>query len=261
MNTKFSLIRDSYKMELFEVNITKEQLKLIPKTERIFFILLTHMANILYTLRKLTLFCATGREESSKIVRRAENSQALLMVRLTAGYLWEGWKLLDINYFGSCISKDYDNLLSDDAKKYLNDMKLYFRNKNNVNTIRNKFAFHLLQKTPELISELIERDATEKYSLYFNENAGLCFYELPDTLINHAIFRLVKGETDWECLENLEKEIGDTTQKYLAFANDFVSQLYKKYLLSLNLQKIDLQEPPKMDEIVIPYFVLKPEKK
>ena len=248
-------------MELFEVNITKEQLKSIPEKERVFFILLTHIVNILYTLRKLTLFCAAGREESNKIVRRAENSQALLMVRLTAGYLWEGWRLLDINYFGSCISKDYDNLLSDDAKKCLDDMKRYFRNKNNAYTIRNKYAFHLLQKIPDFISGLIEKDNTKKHSLYFNQHAGLCFYELPDTLINREIFRLVKGTTDRECLENLEKEIGDTTQKYLVFANQFVLQFYKKYLQDLNPMKIDIPEPPKIYEISIPYFTAKTDEK
>jgi len=248
-------------MELFEVNVTKEQLKSIPETEQIFFILLTHMANILYTLRKLTLFCAATREESNKIARRAENSQTLFMVRLTAGYLWEGWKLLDKNYFGLCISKDYDNLLSDDANKCIKDMKRYFRNENNVKTIRNNFAFHIFQETPELISKFIEKETTEKYSLYFNEYAGLCFYELPDTLINNAILRLVKGETDWERLENLEKEVGGTAHKYLVFANEFVSQFGKKYLLSLNPHKIDIPEPPKMDEIKIPYFVLQNEKK
>lgn len=248
-------------MELFEVNITKEQLKSIPEKERVFFILLSHIVNILYTLRKLTLFCAAGREESNKIVRRAENSQALLMVRLTAGYLWEGWRLLDINYFGSCISKDYDNLLSDDAKKCLRDMKRYFRIKNNVKTIRNNFAFHHFQETPELISKFIEKETAGKYSLYFNEYAGLCFYELPDTIINNAILRLVKGETDWERLENLDKEIGDTAQKYLVFANKFVSHFYKKYFPSLNPQKIDIPEPPKIYEISIPCFTAKTDEK
>lgn len=248
-------------MELFKGNITKEQLLSIPKAERTFFVLLTHLANILYTLRKLTVFCAAGREESNEIVRRAQNAQALLMVRLTVGYLWEGWRLLQTNYFGSCLSKDYDRDLSNAAKKCLDDIKRYFSWKCNVEVIRNKFAFHLLQESPEEISGLIEKDNTEQYSLYFSKHAGLCFYELSDTLINNAILSLVDGDTDFERLQNLEEEVGDIVKKYLDFVNEFVSQFGKKYLLELDYKKIELPDPPAMDKVVIPYFVSKPKQK
>jgi len=248
-------------MELFKSNITKEQLLSIPETERTFFVLLTHLANILYTLRKLTVFCAAGREESNEIVRRAQNAQALLMVRLTAGYLWEGWRLLQTNYFGSCLSKDYDRDLSDDAKKCLDDIKRYFSRKCNVKTIRDKFAFHLLQKSPEEISELIEEDHTGQYSLYFSVYAGLCFYELPDTLINNTVLSLVKGDTPFERLKNLEKEVSEVVEKYLHFVNEFILQFGKKYLLKLNYEKVQLPDPPAIDEVVIPYFVPELEQK
>jgi len=249
-------------MELFKGNITKEQLLSIPKAERTFFVLLTHLANILYTLRKLTVFCAAGREESNEIVRRAQNAQALLMVRLTAGYLWEGWRLLQANYFGSCLSREYDKVLSNAAKKCLDDIKRYFSQKKcNVKTIRNKFAFHLLQESPGEISELIEQDNTGQYSLYFNKHAGLCFYELPDTLINNAIFSLMKGDATFERLEDLEKEVREIVKKYLYFVNEFVLQFGKKYLIKLDYKKIKLPDPPAMDEVVIPYFVSEPKQK
>ena len=119
-------------MELFKATITKEQLLLIPKSERTFFVLLTHLSNTLLTLQKLTVFCAAGKEESNKIVRRAQNSQALLMARLAAGYLWEGWLLLQTNYFGSCLSKEYDKALPADAKSSLAFMKRYFNGKSKI---------------------------------------------------------------------------------------------------------------------------------
>ena len=243
-------------MELFKGNITKKQLLSIPEPERTFFVLLTHLANILYTLQKLTVFCASGREEDSELIRRAMNSQALLMVRLTAGYLWEGWLLLDKKYFSSCLSKEYDKVLSSDARECLGYIKRYFSRKCNVEVIRNEFSFHLLQeKSPKEISGLIEKDNTEQYSLYFSEHAGLCFYELPDTLINNAILSLVEGDTVFERLQKLEKEIGDVVKNYLDFVNEFICQFGKRYLLKLGYEKVQLPDLPATSDVVIPYFI------
>ena len=242
-------------MELFKGTIAKEQLLSIPKSEQTFFILLTHLSNALFTLQKLTVFCAASKKESNEIVRRARNSQALLMTRLTAGYLWEGWLLLQTNYFGSCLSKEYGKVLSTDAKSSLDYLKRYFNGESKIEEIRH-LAFHLLQKSPEEISKAIDNlEDKEQMSLYFSKHAGLCFYELSDTIINNTVLSLVKGDTVLGRLENLEKEVREVVKKYLLFVNEFVLQFGKKYLLELNYESIQLPEPPAIDDVVIPYFL------
>ncbi|GAH92434.1 unnamed protein product, partial [marine sediment metagenome] len=47
---------------------------------------------------KITFFSASVEEEDS-LIRRAKNSQALFMIRLTAGKLWEGGRLLETYFF------------------------------------------------------------------------------------------------------------------------------------------------------------------
>ena|SRR5215471_17521660 len=105
-------------MEVYEIPISEKQLDSIPAEERIFFIQIGHLANELSTLNRLLLFVSNS-NGATDLERRARNSQALLLVRLCSGKLFEGWQMLLRDYFGSKLSKEYDPLLDESGRNSL----------------------------------------------------------------------------------------------------------------------------------------------
>lgn len=76
-------------MKIYEVPISKQQLDSIPTSERLFFIEIAHLANELSTLNRLLLFVSNA-SYTTELETRARNSQALLLIRLCSGKLFEG---------------------------------------------------------------------------------------------------------------------------------------------------------------------------
>ena len=244
-------------MKLFKIEISKEKLLSIPKEERLFFIQLTNVANELFILQKLTLFSARS-EESDELIRRAQNSQALFLIRLTAGILWEGWRLLETHFFGSKLSEKYSKYLSDDGNNKLEYIKKYFSNINLIKTIRDEYAFHRSNESSDRMNEVIEQtDDSEVFSLYFSEHHGNCFYDMSDTLLNHSLFSIIKLKNTEEPMRELLIDIKDVLHNFLCFVGECVLVFGKNHL-SLESYEMEIPNQPTIDQITIPYFASKP---
>ena len=116
-------------MKLIKIEITKDKLLAIPINERKYFVQLTTCTNEVYVLQKYAIFSASI-DEQNEITRRAHNMQALFMIRLLAGKLWEGWLLL--NRFFKPIRDDYYEGFSEEAKKNCEYIENYFKNNHNL---------------------------------------------------------------------------------------------------------------------------------
>jgi len=177
-------------MKVYEIPISQQQLHSIPSDERLFFIQIGHLANELSTLNRLLLFVSdtTG---TTEVEKRARNSQALLLVRLCLEKLFEGWQMLQRDYFGSKVSKEYGGLLDESGKNSLNEIKRYFSKNNLIKDIRDNFAFHY--SSEDLQNQLQRTTDTGTLYIYLGYAHGNSFYSFADVLVGSAMLSKVPG--------------------------------------------------------------------
>ena len=72
----------------------------------------------------------------------------MLMLRMLAGRLWEGWKLIKVSY--KEIEPHYVDKLGSEASDALSNLRLYFDDRRNlIATVRDKVGFHADRRVVE----------------------------------------------------------------------------------------------------------------
>lgn len=74
--------------------------------------------------------------------KKAMVAQAMIVIRLYIGKVFEAWRMLERDYFGSQLSRSLDTTLDAEGRKSLQALKTYFGRKNLLSSIRNDFSFH-----------------------------------------------------------------------------------------------------------------------
>lgn len=244
-------------MKLYKVELSKENLLSIPEEERIFFIQITNLANEIYVLQKITFFSAKDEEEND-VVRGAQNSQAFFLIRLTAGKLWEGWRLLETHFFGTGLSKDYEEKFTDEGKGNLKFLKDYFKSKNLIKLIRDQYAFHYSKESSKNILDLIEKSSdTNIFKLFMSKYHGNCFYDISSTLAITSLINVIDEFDYGKGMLTLLTEINNVAENLLHFIGECVLVIAKRYI-GFAHGEIEIPDHPRMDEVKIPYFVEKP---
>jgi len=147
-------------MKLSKKNIPKSKLDTLDEIEQVFFIQLMHFLNELNVLQKCVIVSSNKLESLKTIEKRGQISQAQFFIRILAGKLNEGWEMIRKDFFKTQLSREYENLLSQKGKESLSELKVYFKDKNNlVRLIRDKFAFHY---DKEKIKEEIDKIPQEE---------------------------------------------------------------------------------------------------
>lgn len=241
-------------MKLWKVEIPKSSLLLIPETERIFFVQTASLLNDLAVLQKC-LFFSADTETTNDIVRESQNSQALFFARIQSGKLSEGWQLLQNQFFGSKISKEYEKKLTDLGRCSLQKLKSYFAGDNLLSLIRNEFAFHYSRESSERIAEVIRAAPdSEVFHIFLSEGHGNCFYSISQTLVNFAILRSIDSTDHQKAMDQLLREVMTVTGWFLDFLGGCLLIMVKEYLGGQFLE-VEIPEPPELDKVRLPYFV------
>jgi len=81
------------------------------------------------------LLIVSNRKVNGAVETKAQNSQTLFILSILTGKLWESWKFLQKAYFQSKIAKNYNQLLPEEAKKHLAELKAYFGKDNLIKKI------------------------------------------------------------------------------------------------------------------------------
>lgn len=241
-------------MKLIKIEIPKSELLSISENERIFFVQLANLLNDLNIFRKLVYF--SSKETKNDIIRKAQNSQALALIRIQAGKLGEGWELLQREFFTSKVSIEYEPLLDSKAQEALKKIKDYFGKENLIKLIRNEFAFHYSSgKIKQLINDAPEG---EVFEAFLSENHGNCLYFISHVIVNFAILKSIGGNDFWDAMDKLLKEVNEVTLWFFDFLGECIAIILQKYKhLGIVTKEIEIPEPPKMDSVDLPYFVSK----
>ena len=118
----------------------KELVKMTPE-ERGMFLLLGHLSNQVNVLWK-TVIVALNREPAEPIDAKVSAAQAQILVRITVGLLWEGWRLVEKRLLGSKLGAEYVSLLDANAKAALENLKRRFGSSGTLAKVRNSYSFH-----------------------------------------------------------------------------------------------------------------------
>ncbi len=240
-------------MELLKFEIPKSKLLSVPKNEQVFFVQAGNLLNDLSMLQKLSIF-TTNTEDTNKTVRTAQNLQALCLIRIQAGKLDEGWQLLHKNYFGAVLSEKYDRMLSQSEKQCLDNIKKYFNNNRNLISLVRDYTFHYFTLS-EQISQLID-DApiSEIFEVFMSDYFGNCVFSMSNVLTTFAILKSTGITNTEEAMRKLLRDVNEVTQWFGHFLGGCLLIFVKEHL-GLKSTKVDIPEPPDINEVALPFFI------
>lgn len=136
-------------MKFTTLEIDEADFDKIEENEKIFYVFTGHLCNEITILEKLLFLSTTFSNADKNLDLDAVNaSQSLLISRLTAGKLWEGWELLK-SFFNIDSKKpkypiSIDADLSAEGKAAFDELKTYFNRGGLFDVLRNQFAFHYM---------------------------------------------------------------------------------------------------------------------
>lgn len=129
-------------MIAYRFNIDRKRLDDAPEDERTLFLMLGHFANQSAILGKWAAWAGQGGEEPPELERKGRVAQSIMVLTLLAAKLNEGWELLQKQYFGSGVSKEYSPILEKGAHDALRELGRYFGRDNAIRACRDQYAFH-----------------------------------------------------------------------------------------------------------------------
>jgi len=240
-------------MELLKVEIPKTKLSSIPKNERVFFVQAGNLLNDLSMLQKLVLF-TTNTKTTNKTVRTAQNLQALCLIRIQAGKLDESWELLQKNYFGAGLSRDYDRMLSKSEEQCLDNIKKYFARKSNLISLVRDYTFHYFTSS-EQVSQLID-DAppSEIFEVFMSDYYANCVFSVSNVLLTLAILKSTGITHTDKAITKLLRDVQKVTRWFGVFLGRCLLVFVEKHF-GLESTKVQIPEPPDISDVTLPYFI------
>jgi hypothetical protein len=241
-------------IELHELHYTKAELANAPEKDRLFYLMATGLANDLQTLMKLFAVAVSGDREPI-IVNQGNSTVGMLMLRLLAGRLWEGAKLLD-NIYGA-IEDDYHDELGPEARRSLATLRKYFKNRRNlVAMVRDKIGFHAEEKIVKRALDRIPDDSD--MGDYLCRTTGNTLYYSAEILHYEAINFFTGGAGQPASLHTLvgdvQKLVGHFNTFIYGFAALFLRRHLGRQLNDMRDRKTTLENVARFDDLTLPYF-------
>ena len=240
-------------MELTKISFKRKTFDIIPENERIFIVQLSLFVNEITMLHKLIVF--SNNYKGSETAVKAQNVQSFFLIKLLAGKLYEGWQILQKNYFRSKLSKQYDDQLSLEGKESIEYIKTYFNKQNLISLIRNKYSFHYdYEHIKEELSSIPEDEGLD---LYLASEFGNSLYYMAHVVSSYALFNEVDSTDDRKALDKIFKDVLEMASKFLTFAEVVLGKIWEKYQISVSVGKVTLRGVPDINSIGLPYFIVR----
>ncbi len=243
-------------MIIHKVTISKELLSLLPEKERVLFIQIGHLANELTILTKLLIYAHT--DSNVDAIRKAYTMQASVVSRICTGKIFEGWRLLESSLFASGLSKKYEAKLSPLGSEVLKKLKKYFRKKNLISEIRNRFSFHnpSFEDVRNLLASIPEE---AELTMYLGTQVANSNYYLSEEIISRAMLACVPSDSLEQAMDRMHKELSDVSGWLVEFCGHCMVALSEEHWgqrkQDLLIEEIDVQSQGNIRDFTIPFFV------
>ena len=249
--------------QLAALTLTKAQLDQIPADERLFYFMAGQLHNDINILTKLLTAAINevelvGREPPK---RSAALAQVLLLLKLTAGRLYEGHKMIRETFSAKGFLKKYKAEMSSATFVSLDTLNRYFGSKSAIQRIRTKFAFHLDAKS---IAAAYANAPPEFTSVEYlsKRYPGHNLFHTSETLSLIAI--VGDGLENWQ--DTIGQIVGEITATCLTvgtFLMGFIGIIFNKHLgltmEHLEAAAITITDDPSIDDVRLPFFCLPPQ--
>jgi len=179
-------------MIAYRFNIDRKRLDSAPEEERTLFLMLGHFSNQSAVLGKWVAWCGPC-EGLSELERKGRVAQSMMVMTLLAAKLNEGWELLQKQFFGSGVSKEYAAKLDEEAQGSLKELSRYFGRENAIRVCRDEYAFHY--DSDALKTHYTTLPAEEDTDFYLCEFGGCNLFHVAEMAAGHALLaKLGKGD-------------------------------------------------------------------
>ena len=181
---------------LVNVPLKKDQLALIPETERALILLIGHHLNEITLLLRLLLL-STGGTEFGDIRDHYQAAQTHSLLRLLVGSVSEFWKLFEKPKYKKIVQDAASRNKNENIASQLNFLENYFETERNqkgkptsgVLRIRNKLAFH----SPEsmlLLEQLDMMPEGTEWCWYLSSENARCSFALSHHVAAELMLKL-----------------------------------------------------------------------
>jgi hypothetical protein len=242
-------------IEIYPITFSKAQLDAVPEDERIFYLMAGQLANDLNWLTKLMMF-SINPVDGPPMRADVNRSLTMFLMRLLAGRLHEGWRMIRGKPFWD-IYRRYEKELVIETEQNLRALKAYFGKAGcTVEKMRNKMGFH---SDVELFKEGYKAfPPDEIFTDYCAEAQGHDYYSAAD-MVNIFAMTILLPKVDWRtAYRQMVDEILTVCKQLTDVIRDMMDVFRARYigatLGNLEKDKVVIENAPNADEVTIPFF-------
>lgn len=236
----------------------REFQKLTPE-ERALFLLLGNLSNQVNVLWKIVII-ALNRDPADPVDERVSAAQTQILVRLTIGVLWEGWRLVESRLLGSKLGAEFVPKLDAPAKAALDSLKKRFGASGMLAAVRNSFAFHA-PSTSEMEAAFQEAARAEPsedvWSIYVTSGLLNCFFHASDLVIAHGISKAVGESVLLQSHKKLLNALGPISNELSELIFGFIAAIFRKHVGDEMDATVVAKfgDAPNISQLQLPFFV------
>ena len=189
-------------MKVFVIKFSKQDLLKLSSDERSLVLQLGHVCNELAFLNKLLLVVSNFEREG--VERTVATAQSMIVVRLYIGKVFEAWRMIGKQYFGSDLRGEFDHLLPEHVVQSLTKLKKTFGSKDLFAQLRNKFSFHYQSDHIDEVVDLLPDDY--ECRLISGGTYASTLYAFSEDVVTYGMLNKTDESSPQEAME---KVIGD----------------------------------------------------
>lgn len=115
----------------------------MPENERVFVVVLGHIANEINVLQRLIMMAHDLDDNPGPAETQGGTAQTMCLMRLLVGKLYEAHRTIKTHYLDAGLHQQIECHLDKNTIDALHEFVEYFSQpKNNLNVLRNKISFH-----------------------------------------------------------------------------------------------------------------------
>src|SRR5262249_30323349 len=179
-------------------------------------------------LTKLLWFAFNEYRTTDGLKKSAALAQIMLIIKLLAGKLYEGRKLIAKMYSGKKLHQKYQTLLNDEGRAALQQINSYFGRNNIIKKIRQEVAFHFEAKDiPATFSKFADTELMQEYWGASHAGHNLAFGA---ELLTVRTMQHVTGLPEDKALVAIFKETTEAATWFGAFTQNYTGVLMSQYI-------------------------------
>jgi hypothetical protein len=237
---------------LQKIVLAKSDLDPLSDEARRFLFLACHIADELAILQKILIGCMQTATVSD-LGAKAYSTQNLVVAKLIAGKLSEARQALNDYYF-SGPSRDFGDALPDEAKTALEQIKVYFRGRNLITSVRNEAAFHY--GGDGILPALASVPADHGLLLFVGEHSGNSLYYAAEEVVTFALLDGLGGDAH-ATFHQFVQDVQVIARAFTTFCEGFFFAALMKVKPDFQLEKVEVDpaDTAKLDEQIIKCFL------